>query len=476
MLRNHRAGAEPRGDRGIVGRRRGAEPDDGPVEPDREVHERASPISGSTQARSRYRPRSAKECPSWSQAASRSASAERSTSASTIARLMVSASDAMGAPRLSSCSANSATPASAAAESQVSCMPRTCAASDGVTPLNVTRPRPTSDSRAPVSACDSSRRSSEAGPDARRSRSIRSRRLVSPTDPFGGIDTQREPADVAAATGGRPLPLQGVRHQIRVLDREQRERHQPARTDEQPLAGVCATLHGFPSHLPFASRPPSRLPFASPPSRPPFAFRSPSHLPFTSGSPSHLAVASEPDSAHCHRFHHGAKSAHGGAVGVNPGPTVHKQRVVGRRAPDVGDERLALAGQVGRTDQAGGGTGEDRLHRLQSRDLRADQRPVAAHHHHRGGHPEGAERASRRFQQALDDGHQPGVEHAGHRSARAVEPARKLVTARHRQPGPFAQAIADRDLVLRVAHREHPGHRERGHRIAEIGDRTVQGV
>ena len=30
--------------------------------------------------------------------------------------------------------------------------------------------------------------------------------------------------------------------------------------------------------------------------------------------------------------------------------------------------------------------------------------------------------------------------------------------------------------MLRVAHREHAGHRERGHRVVEIGDRTVQRV
>ena len=217
--------------------------------------------------------------------------------------------------------------------------------------------------------------------------------------------------------------------------REQRERHQPARADQQPLAGVSASSRG---------------------------------------PPSHLAVAPEPDGAHRHRFHHGAKSTHRGAVGVNPGPAIDEQRVVGRRAPDVGDERVALAGQVRRADQAGGGTGEDRLHRLQSRDLRADQRPVAAHHHHRGGNTQCAERAIGRVQQALDGRHEAGVEHARHRPSRTVEPARKLVAARYRQPGPFAQAIADRDLVLRIAHREHAGHRERGHGVFEAGDRTVQ--
>ena len=35
-------------------------------------------------------------------------------------------------------------------------------------------------------------------------------------DPIGGIDAKREPADIAAAPRGGPLPFQGVRHQLRM--------------------------------------------------------------------------------------------------------------------------------------------------------------------------------------------------------------------------------------------------------------------
>ena len=254
-------------------------------------------------------------------------------------------------------------------------------------------------------------------------------------DAIGGIDAQREPADVAAAPRPGALPLQGVRHQVRVPGCKQRKRHQPARTDQRPLAVFCAE---------------SRSP------------------------PSHLAVASETDGAHRHRFHHGAKSPHGGSVRVEPRTAVQKQRIVGRRASDVGNERVALAGQVRRADQACGGAGEDRLHRLQSRDLRPDQRSVAADHHHRSRDPQRRERAVRGIQQTLNDRHEPGVQHAGHRPARPVEPARKLVAARHRQTGAITQTIAHRDLVLRVAHREHAGHCEGGHGSFEIGDRPVE--
>ena len=233
-----------------------------------------------------------------------------------------------------------------------------------------------------------------------------------------------------------PLPLQGVRHQLRMPRREQGERHETARADQQPLAGVSAAPRG---------------------------------------PPSHLAVSPEPDGAHRHRFHHRAKSTHAGAVGVDAGPAVDEQGVVGRRAADVGDERVAFSGEVRRADQACGGTGEDGLDRLQPGDLRADQRPVAAHHHHRRGNPQCAERAIGRVQQALDGRHETGVQHARHRPPRTVEPARERMAARHRQAGALAQAIADRKLVLRVAHREHSGHRECVDRAPEAGERPVEG-
>ena len=254
-------------------------------------------------------------------------------------------------------------------------------------------------------------------------------------DPIDSIDAQREPADAVTAPGCGALPLQGVRHQIRMLGCEQRERHEPARADQQPLAGSSVT----------------RL------------------VP-----PSHLTVAPEPDGAHRHRFHHRAKPAHGGAAGVDPGPAVGQQRIVGRRASDVGHERVALAGQVRCADQACRGSGENRLDRLQSRDLRPDQRSVAAHHHHWSGNAQDLERAVRGLQQALDDRHEPGVQHAGHGPARPVEPARQLVPARHRPAGALAQTVAHRVLVLRIAHREHAGHRKRVDGTFDIGDRPIQ--
>ena len=249
----------------------------------------------------------------------------------------------------------------------------------------------------------------------------------------------------------------------------------PRGGERRPQPGVSAVFSGppsrlgvgsgFPSHLPVASEPPPRRSVGSGfPLHRSVASEPRPHLPVgsgfplrrsvASGPPPHFAVAPEPDGAHPHRFHHRAKPTHGGAVGVDPGPAVDEQRVVGRRAPDVGDERVPFAGQVGCADQAGGGAGEDRLHRLQSRDLRPDQRPVAAHHHHRGGDTQCVERAFRRFQQALNDRHQPGVEHAGHRAARTrragstargrTSPAARSVRAGGRGPRSRAPGCAPR--------------------------------
>ena len=130
---------------------------------------------------------------------------------------------------------------------------------------------------------------------------------------------------------------------------------------------------------------------------------------------------------------------------------------------------------MGCADQTRGRPGQDRLDRLQPCDIRADQGAVAAHHHRRGADAQCVERTSRRVQQVLNDRHEPGVEHAGHRPARAVEPARQLVTARDRKAGALAKAISNRDLVLRIAHREHAGDREGGDRSVERGERAVEG-
>ena len=125
---------------------------------------------------------------------------------------------------------------------------------------------------------------------------IEERRLA-PTrvagDAIATVDTQREPAGLAAAARRGALPIECFRHQVRVLDRQQRERHEPAGANQQPLV---------------ESR-------ADPLAR-----------------PSHLAVAPEPDGAHRHRFHHRAKSPHCGAVGVESRPAVLEQCIVGRRS------------------------------------------------------------------------------------------------------------------------------------------------
>lgn len=67
-----------------------------------------------------------------------------------------------------------------------------------------------------------------------------------------------------------------------------------------------------------------------------------------------LTVAAKTPCPHRHRFDHGANLPTR-APGINLGQATPKKRHIGRRAADVGNQRILHAGQPARAHDTGGG-------------------------------------------------------------------------------------------------------------------------
>ena len=102
------------------------------------------------------------------------------------------------------------------------------------------------------------------------------------------------------------------------------------------------------------------------------------------------------------------------------------------------------------------------------------QRAVAAHHHQRRRDAALLQKAFGRGDQPVDHRDQPGVEQRRQRAARAAELGRQFVAGGDRQAGLFADQVAGRDLVRRVAHGEIGADGKARDARRELGQRRLQ--
>jgi len=137
-------------------------------------------------------------------------------------------------------------------------------------------------------------------------------------EPFGPpLGDQHHAVEFARVLVGQLLVEHGV-HQFGLGDRQLAHRHHLARAEQQHAAGGAHVVH-------------------------------------------HPAVAAEAVGVHGHGLHHGAVTAHSGAIGTDVRHATAQYRDVGGGAADVADDRVVETGEVRCPHQAGGGAGEDGL-------------------------------------------------------------------------------------------------------------------
>ena len=157
---------------------------------------------------------------------------------------------------------------------------------------------------------------------------------------------------------------------------------------------------------------------------------------------------------HQHRLDHRAVTTDRGTVGPERRHAVAHDRDVGGGAADVGDHGIVGVGEMGRTDEAGGRTREDRLDRTLLHEVDRHERTVAAHDHHRGVDPPFHETPAGSGDEVVDHGDETGVEQGSDASLRAPEAGRQHMATGHRLSGAFADEFAGGELVLGVARGE----------------------
>lgn len=143
----------------------------------------------------------------------------------------------------------------------------------------------------------------------------------------------------------------------------------------------------------------------------------------------YLGVAAEAVGAHGDRLDHGTKASDDRALGIEPRAAFFEYGYVGRRAADIGDDRVVQAGQIASADEARGRSGEDRLDRAQPRFGGRDQGTVAAHHHHRHVDAAGLEEILAGTDQPVDHRDEARIQKRRQRPARAAELGGKLMAA-----------------------------------------------
>ena len=136
---------------------------------------------------------------------------------------------------------------------------------------------------------------------------------------------------------------------------------------------------------------------------------------------SNLAVAAEAVRVHQHRLDHRAVATDGGTVGPERRDAIAHDRDVGGGATDVGDHGIVGVGEMGRTDEAGRRTRQDRLDRTLLHEVDRHKRAVAAHNHHRGVDPPFSETPAGGGDELIDHGDETGVEQGGNAPLRATE-------------------------------------------------------
>ncbi len=191
---------------------------------------------------------------------------------------------------------------------------------------------------------------------------------------------------------------------------------------------------------------------------------------------SNLAVAAEAVRVHQHRLDHRAVATDGGAVGSERRHAVAHDGDVGGGAADVGDHGIVGVGEMGRTDEAGGRTREDRLDRTLLHEVDRHERTVAAHDHHRGVDPPFSETPAGGGDEVVDHGDETSVEQGGDASLRATEAGRQHMAAGHRLSGSFADEFAGGEFVLGVTCGELGGDGEAINLVGDLVDAGGQFV
>ena len=160
------------------------------------------------------------------------------------------------------------------------------------------------------------------------------------------------------------------------------------------------------------------------------------------------------------RLHHRPPAADHCPFSAYHGPTALDDRHVRRGATHVGHGEIRELGQETRTDHTRRRTRQHRLHRVFEGDFRADQGPIAAHDHDRGGYCLAREHRSERFQQMSDLGCEARIQRSGQCALGRIELGAQLVTAGNRFVAQRTDTLACAPLVRGIAHREHSGDRE----------------
>ncbi len=135
----------------------------------------------------------------------------------------------------------------------------------------------------------------------------------------------------------------------------------------------------------------------------------------------HFAVAAQAESMDADGFDHRTESADRRAIAIQHRPPAGEECDVAGGPAHVGDEDIALAGEIVGADNAGGRAGEDGLDRAFHGDGRFDEGSVALDHHQ--GRPDAAfrQQGQNRAHELLQLGDEAGVEGAGQGPSGRIE-------------------------------------------------------